>query len=71
MEQLAQSAFRYGALDARAGERFETSLHAHLFGQVLPDFSLDERAQLLSAYGDGWVSTGTALPAGHPVPDQK
>ncbi|MDB4976435.1 MAG: hypothetical protein JWN48_4776 [Myxococcaceae bacterium] len=68
LEQLAQRAFTYGKADAESGARWELSLEQHLWGTVLPDFSLEQRARLLREYGAGWQAAGKPLPSAQSVP---
>jgi len=68
--QLRQAAYDYGYQDASARADWQHSLEEHVWGKVLPDFSLEHKAVVLTEYGRGWRSAGRSLPPGHPVPER-
>jgi hypothetical protein len=68
--QLRRIAFEFGVADAEAEAAWQHSLEEKLWGKVLPDFTLEQKAVVLTEYGRGWRSAGRPLPAGHPVPEQ-
>lgn len=68
--ELRKIAFDFGVADAEAQAEWQHSLENKLWGKVLPDFSLEQKAAVLTEYGRGWRAAGRNLPAGHPVPEQ-
>lgn len=68
--QLRKVAFDCGYQDASASADWQHSLEEELWGKVLPDFTLEQKAVVLTEYGRGWRSAGRSLPPGHPVPER-
>jgi hypothetical protein len=68
--ELRKLAFDFGVADAEAAAEWQHSLENKLWGKVLPDFSLEQKAVVLTEYGRGWRTVGRNLPAGHPLPGQ-
>jgi len=68
-EQLRKTAYDYGFEDAASAADWQHSLEKELWGKVLPDFTLEQKAVVLTEYGKGWRAAGRNLPSGHPVPE--
>jgi hypothetical protein len=69
--ELRKIAFDFGVEDAEAEAEWQHSLEDKLWGKVLPDFTLEQKAVVLTEYGRGWRAAGRNLPAGHPLPEQR
>lgn len=68
-EEFLARAFEFGRQDAETKAPWQHSLEEKLWGKVLPDFSLEQKAVVLTAYGKGWQAAGKDLPPGHPLPE--
>lgn len=66
--ELKKIAFDFGMADAESEAEWQHSLENKVWGKVLPDFSLEQKAVVLTEYGRGWRAAGRNLPAGHPLP---
>jgi hypothetical protein len=53
-EDLRKQAYELGLRDAQSRAEWQHGLEQHLWGTVLPDFSLEQKAVLLTEYERGW-----------------
>lgn len=68
-EELRARAFDLGRQDAETQAAWQHGLEERLWGKVLPDFTLEQKAVVLTEYGRGWQAAGRKLPSGHPLPE--